>query len=77
MTKCVSAAEHVLPIAKGFTVQLSGGKMKITRYQLPMTLAYAFTDYHGQGQTINPVLIDTGPLPSGGLTPFNAYVALS
>jgi ATP-dependent exoDNAse (exonuclease V) alpha subunit len=42
-----------------------------------MTPVYAFTDYRSQGQTINPVLIDIGPPPSGGLTPFNAYVALS
>jgi len=42
-----------------------------------MTSAYSFTDCRSQGQTINPALIDIGPPPSGGLTPFNAYVALS
>ena len=72
--------EHVIliaPISKTFTIHLNGQKLQITRYQLPITPAYAFTDYCGQGQTIIPGLIDIGPPPSGGLTPFNAYVALS
>ncbi|KAF8845321.1 hypothetical protein BDN67DRAFT_961632 [Paxillus ammoniavirescens] len=38
--------------------------------QLPLTAAYAFTDYRAQGKTINPVIVDIG-------TPFNVYVALS
>src|SRR5277367_914068 len=53
---------------------MDGQKLKITRIQLP---TYAFTDFRSQGQTIRPVLINIGPPPSGGLTPFNAYVALS
>ncbi|KAF8546656.1 hypothetical protein OG21DRAFT_1364943, partial [Imleria badia] len=44
-----------------------------------MTAAYAFTDYPGrsQGQTIPAVLVDIATLPSGGLSLFNLYVALS
>ena len=47
------------------------------RSQLPLTLAYAFTDYRAQGQTLEPVIVDIGPPPHGSLTPFNIYVALS
>lgn len=47
------------------------------RTQLPLTLAYVFTDYRSQGQLIRPVIVNIGPPPSGQLTPFNIYVALS
>ncbi|KIK81359.1 hypothetical protein PAXRUDRAFT_156284, partial [Paxillus rubicundulus Ve08.2h10] len=49
----------------------------VTRRQLPLTTSYAFTDYRSQGQTISTVLIDIGTPPTGQLTPFNIYVALS
>ncbi|KAF8419986.1 hypothetical protein L210DRAFT_3425411, partial [Boletus edulis BED1] len=42
-----------------------------------LTAAYAFTDYRSQGQTIENVIVDIGHPPTGELTPFNAYVALS
>ncbi|KAI9568442.1 hypothetical protein HD554DRAFT_2097950 [Boletus coccyginus] len=42
-----------------------------------MTAAYTFTDYRSQGQTIPTVLVDIATPPSGGLTLFNLYVALS
>ena len=42
-----------------------------------MTAAYAFTDYHSQGQTIPYVLVDIATPPTGGLKLFNLYVALS
>ena len=45
--------------------------------QLPLTLAYAFTDYRAQGQTLEPVIVDIRPPPHGSLTPFNIYVPLS
>jgi hypothetical protein len=50
------------------TIQKSGQSLKITNYRLP------FTDYRGQGQTVNPVVIDIGlPLVlSGGLTSSDA-----
>lgn len=34
-------------------------------------------DHKAQGQTVAPVIVDLGKPPSGRLTPFNAYVALS
>lgn len=49
----------------------------ILRRQLPLTSSYAFTDYRSQGQTLDAVIIDLAKPPHGGLTPFNAYVALS
>ncbi|KAF8483185.1 hypothetical protein JB92DRAFT_3266252, partial [Gautieria morchelliformis] len=42
-----------------------------------LTAAYAFTDYHSQVQTLPCVIVDIAMPPTGGLTPFNAYVALS
>ena len=42
-----------------------------------MTGAYGFTDYRAQGQTIPYVVVDLAQPPTGALTPFNAYVALS
>jgi ATP-dependent exoDNAse (exonuclease V) alpha subunit len=42
-----------------------------------LTLAYTFTDYRSQGQTLEPVIVDIAPPPFGRLTPFNIYVALS
>ena len=48
----------------------------MNRTQLLLTLAYTFTDYRAQGQTLEPMIVDIG-LPHGLLTPFNIYVALS
>ncbi|KAI9566521.1 hypothetical protein HD554DRAFT_2025478 [Boletus coccyginus] len=42
-----------------------------------MTAAYAFMDYHTQGQMITSVIVDITTPPTGGLTLFNLYVALS
>ena len=42
-----------------------------------MTAAYAFTDYRSQGQTIPYVIVDIGSPPTGTLSLFNLYVALS
>lgn len=73
-------AENIIPISpvtKGFTVMKDGNRMMVHRMQLPLTLAYAFTDYRSQGQSLRPVIIDIGPPPSGRLTPFNIYVTLS
>ncbi|KIM70349.1 hypothetical protein SCLCIDRAFT_36977, partial [Scleroderma citrinum Foug A] len=39
--------------------------------------AYAFTDYRSQGQTIPYVIVDIANPPTGGLSLFNLYVALS
>lgn len=50
---------------------------KITRHQYAMTAGYAFTDYKSQGQTIEYVIIDIGKPPTGTLSLFSVYVALS
>ncbi|KAI5891233.1 uncharacterized protein SCHCODRAFT_02480013, partial [Schizophyllum commune H4-8] len=42
-----------------------------------ITLAYAFTDYRAQGQTMSAVLVDIAKVPNGRLSLFNVYVALS
>ena len=62
------------PVKKSFSINKNGVKMTVNRTQLPLTLAYAFTDYRSQGQTID---VDIGLPPFGHLTPFNIYVALS
>ena len=41
-----------------------------------MTAAYAFTDYHSQGQTLPYVVVDITSLPTGMLSLFNLYVEL-
>lgn len=73
--------DRVLPIvpmeAKYDLPQLDNKTKRVTRRQLPITSAYAFTDYRSQGQTIKKVIVDIGRPPSGALTPFNVYVALS
>ena len=71
---------HVVPISpvtKSFTINVGGTNKTVTRTQLPMTSAYAFTDYRAEGQTITPAIVDIGRPPTGSLTPFNVYVALS
>ena len=68
----------ITPLSKTFSVTTARGKkITVTRQQLPVTPAYAFTDYCSQAQTINYCIIDLGMPPTGQLTPFNAYVALS
>lgn len=62
---------------KTFNIFIGGTSMMVSRTQLPITAAYAFTDYRAQGQTIAPVIVDIGCPPTGGITPFNMYVALS
>lgn len=67
----------IVPVMKSFAINKDGKKLSVNRTQLPLTLAYTFTDYRSQGQTIEPVIVDIGPPPHGYLTPFNIYVALS
>jgi hypothetical protein len=67
----------IIPVKKSFTINKNQNKISVTRSQLPLTLAYAFTDYRSQGQTLLPVIIDIAPPPYGHLTPFNIYVAFS
>lgn len=66
------------PLEKEFKIQMPDGSPRtVTRKQLPITAAYAFTDYRSQGQTIPFVIVDIGKPPTGNITPFNCYVALS
>jgi len=68
----------VTPLSRTFTITTANGsKTTVTRQQLPITPAYAFTDYRSQGQTIEYCIVDIGSPPTGQLTPFNAYVTLS
>ena len=69
----------IIPMLRSFSISNGNkGKLNFTRRQLPVTGAYALTDYRGQGQTVVPVYVDIGSPPTGKpLTAFNAYVALS
>jgi hypothetical protein len=70
----------IMPMEVQYKIKgLEGNKEKtVNRRQLPITAAYAFTDFRAQGQTLGHVVIDIAPVPSGPrLTQFNAYVALS
>ena len=49
----------------------------VNRVQLPLTMAYAFTGYQWQGQTISYVIIDIATPPTGTPTLSSLYVALS
>ena len=66
------------PSRAKFTVRGRSGKMfKVERKQFAMTAGYTFTDYKSQGQTIEYVIIDIGRPPTGSLSAFSVYVALS
>ena len=68
----------ITPSTTTFTVTLDNKKkFGVKRRQLPITAGYAFTDYKSQGQTIEYVIIDIGKPPSGKISPFSIYVALS
>jgi ATP-dependent exoDNAse (exonuclease V) alpha subunit len=72
--------KDVLPLVlleRTFTIVHRKGLKTIRRRQLPVTPAYSFTDYRSQGQTLRLSIINIATPPSGGLTPFNVYVALS
>jgi hypothetical protein len=64
--------EIKIPNGEGKTVRRT-----VKRKQFPMTAAYAFTDYRSQGQTLSYVIVDIATPPSGTLSLFNLYVALS
>lgn len=67
----------ITPSSTTFTVKSDSATFKITRRQYALTPGYAFTDYKAQGQTIEYVVIDIGKPPSGTLSAFGVYVALS
>lgn len=66
----------IFPSRRSFTLK-GGAKTVIDREQFSLTTAYTFTDYKAQGQTMESVIVDLAKPPSGKLTGFNAYVALS
>jgi hypothetical protein len=66
----------IFPSRRSFTLKGVTNTV-IEREQYALTPAYAFTDYKAQGQTMESVIIDLGKPPSGRLTAFNTYVALS
>ena len=71
----------ICPVKKSIRLNLHENSKKtvctVTRRQLPITAAYALTDYRAQGQTIPAVILDLAPPPTGKLSLFNLYVALS
>lgn len=77
--------ENVIPIemaTRTFQIKVrgNGGQYStrtVRRRQFPMTAAYCFTDYRSQGQTIPYVIVDIATPPTGMLSLFNLYVALS
>jgi hypothetical protein len=77
--------EGIIPVkvaTRNFQIKvcMNGGKYvtrSVCHRQFPMTVAYAFTDYRSQGQTLPYVIIDITKPPTGALDLFNLYVALS
>ena len=72
--------EGLIPISPSiiqFNVQVDGAKVMLERRQLAIVPAYAFTDYKSQGQTMEYVIVDISKPPTGTLSPFSVYVALS
>jgi hypothetical protein len=77
--------ENIIPVemaTRTFQIKVrgNGGQYStrtVRRRQFPMTAAYCFTDYRSQGQTIPYVIVDIATPPTGTLSLFNLYVALS
>jgi len=67
----------IFPAKSSMQVTLGRKTKTVTRFQYPITAAYCFTDYRAQGQTIPRVIVDIASPPSGKLSLFNLYVALS
>ena len=42
----------IMPITKMFTITKDGVNITVNKIQLPLTLAYTFTDYRAKGQTM-------------------------
>jgi len=66
------------PFTVHFVIILpNGSKITVVRRQYVLTGGYAFTDIKAQGQTIEVVVIDLRDTPTGRISPFSVYVALS
>lgn len=79
---CVNGLEKeiapIMPIQRMYRMRNRDGNIcAVTRTQMPLQAAYSLTDYKSQGQTIKHVIVDIGKPPTGTISPFNAYVALS
>ncbi|KAG1865699.1 hypothetical protein C8R48DRAFT_705676 [Suillus tomentosus] len=48
----------LVPMKRTFQIMIGGREEVVTRMQLPLTPAYAFTDYRSQGQTISNAIVD-------------------
>ena len=63
----------VAPLTRTFVMTTANGKpTSISRQQLPITPAYAFSDYGTQVQAIEYCVVNIGKPPNGRSTPFNA-----
>jgi hypothetical protein len=72
----------VEPTTQTLQIKIPSAQQKIVNRsmkwaQLPVTGAYAFTDYRSQGQTILYTIIDLASPPTSKLSLFNLYVTLS
>ena len=67
----------IFPKEDSFSIGKKKHKIRITRRQLPLTCAYAFTDQKSQGQTLGNVIVDIGKTSRFPVDQFGAYVALS
>ena len=67
----------IFPAQSSMQITLQKKSKTVTRAQYPITAAYCFTDYRSQGQTIPRVIVDIASPPTGKLSLFNLYVALS
>ena len=67
----------IFPAKSSMQILVERKTRTVARSQYPITAAYCFTDYRSQGQTIPHVIVDIASPPSGKLSLFNLYVALS
>jgi ATP-dependent exoDNAse (exonuclease V) alpha subunit len=71
-----------VPIAPTTSIPFSvamndASKITVIRRQYALTAAYALTDIKSQGQTLGTIFVDLRQPPSGKISPFSVYVALS
>jgi hypothetical protein len=70
----------ITPTTTRFTIKTDDNRVfHIERRQLPIAAAYKFTNYKSQGQTVEYVIAsgDIGEPPTGHMSSFGVYVALS